>query len=207
MSFATSFLRRNVQFPMRYQGKITNWKDDQGFGFVTPNGGGRQVFVHIKSFSNRRRRPVGNEIVTYELISDSKGRPQGENVAFVGDATSQAFGSGPGIGSFTFAALFLTLVAGAAFAGRLAFAVILLHLIASAIAFCAYALDKSSARNGGWRIPEGTLHLLGLMGGWPGALVAQRLLRHKSKKRSFQVVFWATVLLNCGAIGWLLLER
>jgi uncharacterized membrane protein YsdA (DUF1294 family)/cold shock CspA family protein len=192
---------------MRYQGKITNWKDEQGFGFVTPNGGGRQVFVHIKSFLNRRRRPVGNEIVTYEMVNDAKGRPQADNVAFVGDATSQGFGSGRGVGSYTFAALFLTLVAGAAFAGRLSFAVILLVLVASAIAFCVYGLDKSSASNGGWRIPEGTLHLLGLMGGWPGALVAQKLLRHKSKKQSFQVVFWATVFLNCGAIGWLFLDR
>lgn len=52
---------------MRYQGKITNWKDDKGFGFITPNGGENQVFVHIKSFANRQRRPVGDEIVTYEL--------------------------------------------------------------------------------------------------------------------------------------------
>lgn len=41
---------------MRYQGKITDWKDDKGFGFVTPNGGGPRVFVHIKSFSSRQRR-------------------------------------------------------------------------------------------------------------------------------------------------------
>ena len=49
---------------MRQQGKITKWKDDQGFGFITPDSGGEQVFVHIKSFSNRQRRPIGNEIVT-----------------------------------------------------------------------------------------------------------------------------------------------
>jgi uncharacterized membrane protein YsdA (DUF1294 family) len=47
------------------------------------------------------------------------------------------------------------------------------------------------------------LHLFALAGGWPGALIAQRLLRHKTKKQSFQVVFWATVALNCGILGWL----
>jgi uncharacterized membrane protein YsdA (DUF1294 family) len=47
------------------------------------------------------------------------------------------------------------------------------------------------------------LHLFALVGGWPGALAAQRLLRHKARKLSFQVLFWATVLLDCGALGWL----
>lgn len=188
---------------MRYQGKITNWKDDQGFGFVTPNGGGRQVFVHIKSFSNRQRRPVGNELVTYELKIDSKGRPQGENLAFVGDRPPQASTPGARIGSLTFAVLFLTFVAGAVFAGKLPFAVIGLYLVGSAVAFFAYALDKSAARNDRWRTPESTLHIFGLVGGWPGALVAQNVLRHKSKKESFQMAFWVTVILNCSALGWL----
>jgi uncharacterized membrane protein YsdA (DUF1294 family)/cold shock CspA family protein len=188
---------------MRYQGKITNWKDGQGFGFVTPNDGGRQVFVHIKSFSSRQRRPVGNELVTYELNVDSKGRRQGENVAFVGDRTPQASTPGPGIASLTFAALFLIFVAGAVFVGKLPFAVIGLYLVGGAVTFFAYALDKSAARNDRWRTPESTLHIFGLVGGWPGALVAQKVLRHKSKKVSFQVVFWVTVVLNCSALGWI----
>jgi len=188
---------------VRYQGKITNWKDDQGFGFITPNGGGRQVFVHIKSFLNRQQRPIGNEFVTYELKIDSKGRPQGENVAFVGDRTPQASTPGPGIGSLTFTVLFLTLAAGAVLAGKLPFAVLVFYLVASAVAFFAYALDKSAARTNRWRTPESTLHILGLVGGWPGALLAQKVLRHKSKKQSFHVAFWVTVILNCGAFGWL----
>ncbi len=188
---------------MRYQGKMNNWKDDQGFGFITPDSGGKQVFVHIKSFSNRQRRPVGNELVTYELKIDSKGRLQGENVAFLGDRSPQASTPGPGIGSLTFAVLFLTFVAGAVFAGKLPFAVLGLYLVTSTVALFAYALDKSAARNDRWRIAESTLHIFGLVGGWPGALVAQKLLRHKSKKQSFQVAFWVTVILNCGALGWL----
>jgi len=59
---------------MRYQGRITTWKDDKGFDFITPNGGGEQVFLHINSFSNRERRPEGNELVTYELTVDGKVR-------------------------------------------------------------------------------------------------------------------------------------
>ena len=70
---------------MRYQGRITTWTDDKGFGFITPNGGGEKVFVHISSFSNRQRRPEGNELVTYELKTDGKGRAQANTVAFVGE--------------------------------------------------------------------------------------------------------------------------
>lgn len=97
----------------------------------------------------------------------------------------------------------LALAAGAAFAGKLPFTILGLYLAASAIAFIAYALDKSAARKDQWRTPENTLHFFALVGGWPGALAAQGLLRHKSKKRSFQIVFWITVILNCGALAWL----
>jgi uncharacterized membrane protein YsdA (DUF1294 family)/cold shock CspA family protein len=188
---------------MRYQGRITNWKDEKGFGFITPNADGRQVFVHIKSFSSRQRRPVGNELVTYELKQDSNGRLQAENVAFVGDRTPQTSPSRPGFGALTFAVLFLAFLTGAVFVGKLPVAVLGLYLLGSAVTFFAYAMDKSAATNDRWRTPESTLHVLGLVGGWPGALVAQKILRHKSKKKSFQVTFWITVILNCIALTWL----
>lgn len=73
----------------------------------------------------------------------------------------------------------------------------------SAAAFIAYALDKSAARQGRWRIAENTLHLLALLGGWPGALAAQRLLRHKTRKPAFQLRYWGSVVLNCAVLGWL----
>lgn len=79
-----------------------------------------------------------------------------------------------------------------------------LYLGASVVAFILYAVDKSSARNGKRRIPEATLHNVALMGGWPGALFAQQILRHKSKKQSFRDVFWVTVMLNVGALIYLL---
>jgi uncharacterized membrane protein YsdA (DUF1294 family) len=66
-----------------------------------------------------------------------------------------------------------------------------------------YALDKSAAPRGGWRIAEKHLHLLDLLGGWPGGLLAQAKLRHKSSKTSFQVVFWLTVLVNIAVMAWM----
>ncbi|RXK56769.1 DUF1294 domain-containing protein [Oleiharenicola lentus] len=67
---------------------------------------------------------------------------------------------------------------------------------ASLITFVAYWHDKRSAQAQGWRTPEGILHLLELLGGWPGALIAQRWFRHKTVKVSYQVVFWLIVALH-----------
>jgi cold shock CspA family protein len=71
---------------MRYQGKITGWKDDRGLGFITPSGGGAPVFVHISAFKKRQRRPTGDELVTYELLNDAKNGLRAQNVMFFGVA-------------------------------------------------------------------------------------------------------------------------
>lgn len=77
------------------------------------------------------------------------------------------------------------------------------YVAASVITFLMYAIDKSAARRGAWRTPERTLHLLALAGGWPGELLAQQLLRHKTSKAGFRVVFWTTVILNIAGFVWL----
>jgi len=109
--------------------------------------------------------------------------------------------------SLAIAIVFVVFVACSAFAGKLPPLVLALYLGASTVAFAAYALDKSAAQKDRWRTKESTLQLLGLIGGWPGALIAQTLLRHKSKKKSFQLVFWVTVLLNCSALIALLMPE
>jgi uncharacterized membrane protein YsdA (DUF1294 family) len=100
------------------------------------------------------------------------------------------------------ATLFLAAVCGAAARGALPVAVPIVYGAASVAAAVLYAADKSAARRHEWRTPERTLHLIALAGGWPGALVAQTVFRHKSRKPAFRVVFWTTVALNCGALAW-----
>lgn len=187
---------------MRYQGKISRWKDAQGFGFISPDGGGQPVFVHIKSFASRHRRPADNDSVTYERKTDASGRVQAVHVAFAGERVAPASAAGRSNAAPIIALTFLAMLAGLVIAGRLPLAVVGLYLLASVIAFIAYALDKSAAQRDQRRTRESTLHLLALIGGWPGALAAQRLLRHKSSKPSFQSTFRLTVILNCGALGW-----
>ncbi|MCS6126551.1 DUF1294 domain-containing protein [Shewanella baltica] len=77
-----------------------------------------------------------------------------------------------------------------------------MYLTLSLLTFIAYAIDKSAAKRGKWRTKESTLHLLALMGGWPGALFAQNVLRHKSVKASFRNVFWLTVVANLAVLGY-----
>jgi len=66
----------------------------------------------------------------------------------------------------------------------------------SAFAFFVYRSDKRSAEAGEWRVSEATLHVIALIGGWPGAFLAQRAFRHKTSKASFQFVFWFVVLIH-----------
>ncbi len=185
----------------RYAGKITTWKDEQGFGFITPNGGGAPVFLHIKSFAGAGPRPLGNEIVHYELAVNEKGQPRAANVAFYRPRTQrQALPRRGGARIWT-ASGFLGLLAVLVLAGRCPPLVPLVYLGMGILTFGVYAADKSAARNGRWRTQESTLHLLASAGGWPGALLAQHFLRHKSTKRSFQAVFWFTVAANCGLLA------
>lgn len=76
--------------------------------------------------------------------------------------------------------------------------------ILNASAFLLYGADKAAALQGGNRIPEYILHLLAVLGGWPGAFLAQRLFRHKTGKRAFQRVFWVTVSVNAAFLIWLI---
>lgn len=76
--------------------------------------------------------------------------------------------------------------------------VLLAYAGMSVVTFAAFAWDKSCAVRGARRVPENTLHLFELLGGWPGALAAQALLRHKSSKLSYRVVLWAIVALHAG---------
>ncbi|MEM7279502.1 MAG: DUF1294 domain-containing protein, partial [Pseudomonadota bacterium] len=77
------------------------------------------------------------------------------------------------------------------------------YVVIGAASFAVYTIDKSAARRGGWRISERALHLLDLAGGWPGGLLAQQIFRHKTKKTTFRIAFWITVLVNSLALVWL----
>ncbi|MBB6598232.1 DUF1294 domain-containing protein [Luteimonas sp. MC1825] len=78
------------------------------------------------------------------------------------------------------------------------------YLALSVLSYLMYRSDKLAARRDAQRTPEATLHLVDLLGGWPGALIAQQRYRHKTAKQSFQLTFWATVVFNLAGAAWLL---
>lgn len=190
---------------MRFDGRIRTWDDERGFGFIEPVLGGEDIFVHIKAMSNFDGRPQIAQQVSFEVELGPTGKKRARNVnAFRpapprrpgARATSGEVGKADMLAIPLLVLIYLTLAVlwnpppGAR----------LIYLAASPLTFLIYAFDKAAAKRGDSRTPERTLHLLALVGGWPGALLAQQLLRHKCSKPSFRKVFWATVLLNTGAL-------
>jgi uncharacterized membrane protein YsdA (DUF1294 family)/cold shock CspA family protein len=195
---------------MRRQGKIAKWNDERGFGFISPFEGGDSVFVHISSFPPSDRRPSLNEPVNYTLVFDSQGRPQANDVRFIvrrssGLSMRQIARAGVAV-PITCAMSFLIALSVLVVLGWLEMSWLVLYYGVSMITYGCYSRDKKAAQNAGWRTPEATLQLLSLVGGWPGALIAQALLRHKTRKPSFLVGYWITVIVNCIALGEIVLK-
>ena len=188
---------------MRSKGKITSWNDDKGFGFITPFDGGDRIFIHIKAIKSRARRPVANDVVTYSIAKDNQGRTRAIDATLAGEKPKKMAAQEANRPVILFAWLFLVVVGISCLLTELPLIVLGAYILVSMITFIAYAIDKSAAQAGRWRTSEGSLLMLGLLGGWPGALLAQQILRHKSKKGSFRLMLWITVFLNCAGLVWL----
>lgn len=187
---------------MRYAGKITEWNDARGFGFVVPNGGGDRAFLHISAFRSRSRRPAVGDRVTYAVGKDARGRLQARTVGFV-EAKRSTPAPRPVFSRARIGFAALAAVAMAWMTGGLPSWLAGAYGVLSGVSFLAYAIDKKAATSHARRTPEHTLHMLDLLGGWPGGLIAQQRFRHKTIKQPFQFVFWFSVVANIGGTWWL----
>lgn len=186
---------------MRLEGTLRSWNEERGFGFIHPRNGGEDVFVHISAFRTREVRPDSNQLVSYEVEPGQNGRLRARNVhqilpgvtfpPEVPDRVARRDAYG-----WLALLLFIFLYAALAVTGEVSHVFAVVYVFASVVTIGVYAMDKYSSIRGGWRVSEGTLLLFGLIGGWPGAIVAQQAIRHKSKKPSFRRAFWATVVIN-----------
>ena len=188
---------------MRYVGRIAEWNDERGYGFVTPNGGGDRAFVHIKAFEKRGRRPVDDDLISYEPETDNRRRLNAMHIRYVAARTNTAAHSRVWFPRKVVGVLALATLGGAAYLGRIPPIVVMIYVAMSLIAFFAYGLDKSAARTKRWRTQESTLHFFEFLGGWPGALIAQGSFRHKTRKLAYQITFWLIVAINLAGLVWL----
>jgi uncharacterized membrane protein YsdA (DUF1294 family)/cold shock CspA family protein len=193
---------------MRLNGKLKIWHDDRGFGFIEPSLGGQDVFVHIKAFPLGTGRPSVGQSLSFEVEMGDNGKKRARAIEFPLCATVSHQSRIESPAGWTFPRtiaipLFAVIYAFVVLRWGFFPFVLLSYVGLSVLTFLIYALDKSAAQSRGWRTPENTLHLLSLAGGWPGALIAQQLLRHKTSKQSFVVTFWLTVAFNvCGFFAW-----
>jgi len=189
---------------MRFEGHLKSWNAERGFGFIEPAGGGQEIFLHVSAVPTSLRPPTVGQRFTFEVALNREGKKRAANV---GVAVAPRRGGIPRperpprwdtVSAYAIPAFVAVYVAMAVTQGvSIWFAVAYVGF--SAVAFLAYALDKSAAVAGRRRSSEQSLLLLGLAGGWPGGLAAQQLLRHKSKKASFRSAFWVTVVVNITA--------
>lgn len=187
---------------MRMKGKLIKWNADKAFGFIQPNGGGDHIFIHKTALENRRRTPQVNDVITFSLTKDNQDRYCASEATFSGEKLKKKQAKKVSKLSIYLAVLFLGLLSNAFFLNYIPKNLLFAYLGLSVVTFLAYWFDKSKAQRGAWRTQESTLHMLSLLGGWPGAAIAQQVLRHKSQKKEFRTGFWLTVVVNVGALGW-----
>ena len=182
---------------MRERGTIRTWNDDKGFRFIAPETETADVFLHIGAFPTGLRRPVKGDAVCYELGHDERKRPRALQARY--DRPKSAWSAKSSAIGLSF--IFLIAMCIGAWLGGVPQWIPVAYIVMSALTLAAYASDKWRAEASARRTPEAALHMLELLGGWPGALVAQQCFRHKTQKLSYQIVFW---LIAAGHIGgWL----
>ena len=184
---------------------IKSWDDERGFGFIQPARGGQDIFFHITAFYGGTCRPQVNQRVLFEVEPGPQGKLRARNVDLIQFARpgikKTLRNSQPRSGAATLYVIpaFVVVYLAVSLLWKTPIWFALIYLVVSAITYLVYAEDKSSAQRGARRTQETTLHILSLVGGWPGALLAQQRLRHKSVKAEFRSFFWGTVAFNVGA--------
>jgi len=192
---------------MKLEGTLKEWKNDKGFGFISPCGGGADVFAHISAFQNRSRRPKPGDKVIYHPEKLRDGKLRAASVSYSGEKIGKKTSQKPKRrvwAAMLVSLAFLMAILVFGFMQLMPWQIVAIYFAASIIALFMYWVDKSAARKGRWRTQESSLLICGLIGGWPGALMAQQLFRHKSCKTEFQICFWGTVAVNCAGLAWVL---
>ena len=182
----------------KQSGTLQRWDDARGFGFIVDRKG-RDIFVHITAFGKIRSRPKDGDKVLFRVEPDAA---KGVRAIDVERCWRPAHLLLP---EFLLPLLVVAVFYGAfwLFFSKNAFWFFLAPLLIfiAVLTFILFGLDKRAALNERQRVPENTLHFLSLAGGWPGALLARPLFRHKTRKQPFRTIFWLVVVINIALVG------
>lgn len=174
------------------RGILRSWNDRKGFGFIRPQDNGKEVFVHIKDFKDDSYRPIAGATVYYRVRQGDDGRANAYDVMVKEEEHKNVIRK-TSMARWLLAASPFLLSSYALYKSHSP-APLLAYGVMGSISFLQYSVDKSRATTGKWRISEKALHLCELLGGWPGALVAQSEIRHKTNKAPYQAVFWLIII-------------
>lgn len=200
---------------MRDQGRLVEWFDEKGYGFIQPNDPAKdRVFLHIKDFAKQGPRPLVGCALDYQVMLDERGRYKAQQVMYL--KASQTKTGKPQKKSSSvqstqkmqpmqlFCAAYIVSLALLSLVGWLSGIVVLLVMVMNIMSYWFYAQDKEAAQLGNRRVPENTLHVLSFLGGWPAAWLAQQKLRHKTQKQPFRQIYFCTIAFNIILILWLI---
>jgi len=174
--------------PAVRMGKIVAWDTKRGFGWLECDG--ERLFVHLREFKGTGIMPGLDVEFPFVVGTDVQGRPCAKGVS-----ACLVNGKVGVWGWFLLAALLFWPVAGLTRLPVAWWLPLLQMAVLSTLMYQLYVYDKRQARHYAWRVPQTILHLGELAGGWPGAFVAQKRLRHKSSKKSYQSIFWGVILI------------
>ncbi|MAD76628.1 MAG: DNA-binding protein [Rheinheimera sp.] len=201
---------------MQLTGKVVHWRDDKGFGFVVPDNDTQQVFFHIRDFTDSKIRPTEGCRLQFSLSQDKQGRPLAIELQVISGSRSASPLAEHEIVDLDytqdvalyFRCAFLVLVVIALLFGTLPYVLPILYIEASLFTYWLYRADKAAAKaRQRQRLPEQSLQLFSLIGGWPGALLAQKKLSHKKRKFLFQREFLLVIVGNGILLIWLLSQH
>jgi uncharacterized membrane protein YsdA (DUF1294 family)/cold shock CspA family protein len=186
--------------PNLRSGKLIKWKDNRGFGFIQPVDRSQKVFLHISEPKDATRCPQENDTIYYHLTVNPNSKVRAYNAFILGarnnspSLNNRAKRPNNRVSSFLIVEVlclsFLPSIGSIHFTWTTRNPLpLFLYPFMSLLTYALYAHDKSRAKQNIWRIPEQTLHLCEIIGGWLGGFIAQRILRHKNQKNSYQIVF------------------
>ena len=204
---------------MRDQGRLVEWFDDKGYGFIQPHDQKQaKVFLHVKDFAQRGPRPIVGCALEYVVVLDGQKGYRAKEVKYlkakdIGKVQQHKTNSKSVKNKHQPAKLkpmqmicvvYIIALSILSFTHMLPAFSLLFIILMNVLSYWLYAQDKEAAQQHLRRVPEQVLHIVAFLGGWPAAWLAQQKLHHKTQKQPFKKVYNITIVLNIILIFWII---